>query len=129
MTDTGLVQLAELKNLGILNLDDTAITDAGLEHLRGLPKLTTLLLERTKVTAEGSASFRRQLLKSHCSRPQMKRIERCATVSVGRARSRLQLRSIGTESGDETCGFSQPLRACNGGSAWFHGWPITGALP
>ena len=50
ITDTGLVQIAELKNLKRLDLNRTAITDAGVAKLAALQGLEYLNLYGTKVT-------------------------------------------------------------------------------
>ena len=50
VTDAGLKELAGLKSLQKLTLHDTKVTDAGLKELAGLKNLQTLDLSRTKVT-------------------------------------------------------------------------------
>lgn len=50
VTDTGLVQLAQMKNLERLDLSRTAITDAGLARLVTLQRLEYLNLYGTKIT-------------------------------------------------------------------------------
>ena len=53
VTDTGLKELAALKNLTALDLSDTRVTDAGVKELASLKKLTTLTVHFTKVTDTG----------------------------------------------------------------------------
>jgi internalin A len=53
VTDTGLKELAGLKNLQILNLTLTDVTDAGLKELAGLKNLQIVYLGFTKVTDAG----------------------------------------------------------------------------
>src|SRR5262245_7755474 len=53
VTDTGLKELAGLRGLQFLNLADTKVTDAGLKVLGELKDLQVLLLERTNVTDMG----------------------------------------------------------------------------
>jgi Leucine-rich repeat (LRR) protein len=60
-TDGGLEQLGRLRQLDILNLDDTQVTDAGLEHLKGLTQLRMLGLTGTKVTDEGVKRLKQAL--------------------------------------------------------------------
>ncbi|MEK6247091.1 MAG: discoidin domain-containing protein [Planctomycetales bacterium] len=58
LTDEGLNQVAQLKNVVWLNLKDTAITDAGLKYLAGLTGLKKLHLERTAVSDAGLAHLK-----------------------------------------------------------------------
>lgn len=58
ITDDGLAQLEELKNLRRLHLEKTAIGDAGLAHLKGLSELRYLNLYGTKVTDAGLANLK-----------------------------------------------------------------------
>jgi mono/diheme cytochrome c family protein len=53
VTDAGLAQIKDLKNLRRLHLEKTGITDAGLVHLKGLTELRYLNLYGTKVTDAG----------------------------------------------------------------------------
>ena len=53
ITDAGLPQLADWKNLRSLGLAGTAITDRGLKHLTDLPALERLDLAHTAVTDAG----------------------------------------------------------------------------
>src|SRR5271170_1713675 len=53
VTDAGLKDLKELKNLTLLNLGFTQVTDAGLKDLKELKNLTSLNLQDTKVTDKG----------------------------------------------------------------------------
>lgn len=53
ITDKGLAQLKDLRELESLMLWDTAITDAGLEHLLHLPNLTTLEITSPRITDRG----------------------------------------------------------------------------
>jgi Leucine-rich repeat (LRR) protein len=51
--DAGLKLLAGLKQLKLLNLQNTQVTDGGLKHLAGLKQLRSLLLFNAKVTDAG----------------------------------------------------------------------------
>ena len=53
ITDAGLPQLADWKNLRSLGLAGTAITDRGLKHLTDLPALERLDMAHTAVTDAG----------------------------------------------------------------------------
>ncbi|HKB38219.1 MAG TPA: hypothetical protein VKD72_17355, partial [Gemmataceae bacterium] len=53
VTDAGLKELKELKNLRTLNLGGTGITDAGLKKLKEFKSLQGLNLMDTKVTDAG----------------------------------------------------------------------------
>lgn len=53
VTDAGLKELAELKNLTSLQLGGTQVSDAGLKELAGLKNLSTLHLNDTQVTDAG----------------------------------------------------------------------------
>jgi hypothetical protein len=53
ITDVGLENLKELKQLQTLDLTDTAVTDVGLIHLKGLSHIKDLVLMGTKITNEG----------------------------------------------------------------------------
>src|SRR5947209_6639917 len=53
VTDAGLKELKDLKQLTTLSLWGTKVTDAGLKELKDLKQLTTLNLFGTKVTGEG----------------------------------------------------------------------------
>ena len=53
LTDEGMVHLASLKNVVVLNFRDTQITGAGLKHLKDLTDLRRLHLERTSVGDAG----------------------------------------------------------------------------
>jgi mono/diheme cytochrome c family protein len=57
ITDKGLQQLSQFKNLTRLSLDNTAVTDASLKHLTALPHLRYLNLYGTKVTDNGLKSL------------------------------------------------------------------------
>ncbi len=57
VTDKGLVQVAGMKNLTKLYLQNTAVGDAGLNQLRGLGKLEYLNLYGTKVSDAGVAKL------------------------------------------------------------------------
>jgi hypothetical protein len=58
VTDAGLEQVAQMKNLSRLHLERTGLTDAGLEHLAGLADLAYLNLYGTKVTDAGLACLK-----------------------------------------------------------------------
>jgi hypothetical protein len=53
LTDAGLKEIKDLKNLTALDLCQTQVTDAGLKELKDLKNLTALDLCDTKVTDEG----------------------------------------------------------------------------
>jgi repressor of nif and glnA expression len=53
VTDTGLKELKDLKNLTGLRLANTKVTDVGLKELKGLKSLTELGLYGTQVTDVG----------------------------------------------------------------------------
>src|SRR5205807_667167 len=53
VTDAGLKELKDLKQLTTLDLTDAVVTDAGLEELKHLKQLTTLNLNATPVTGAG----------------------------------------------------------------------------
>ena len=53
VTDVGLKELKNLKNLQTLNLTGTHVTGAGLKELKGLTNLRTLGLSNTQVTVSG----------------------------------------------------------------------------
>jgi hypothetical protein len=61
VTDAGLKELVELKNLTWLDLRESRVTDVGLKELAGLKHLTRLLLQDTRVTAAGIAELRTAL--------------------------------------------------------------------
>jgi hypothetical protein len=53
LTDDSLKNLAHLKSLRVLVLDNTNVTGAGMKHLAGLKNLQALYLRHTKTTATG----------------------------------------------------------------------------
>jgi internalin A len=53
VTDMGMKELKDLKNLSALYLTSTKVADAGLKDLQGLKNLSTLSLVNTKVTDAG----------------------------------------------------------------------------
>lgn len=53
ITDAGMVNLKNLKNLEMLDLRNTGVTDVGLDRLRLLTKLRVIFVENTHVTKEG----------------------------------------------------------------------------
>src|SRR5437870_2879959 len=53
VTDAGLKELKQVKQLTDLNLDDTPVTDAGLKELKHFKQLTALDLKATPVTDAG----------------------------------------------------------------------------
>ena len=60
VTDAGLKELADLKQLTWLRLTDASdVTDAGLKELKDLKQLTSLDLSGTKVTADGVADLQK----------------------------------------------------------------------
>jgi len=61
VTDAGLKELRELKNLQNLNLDNTKITDAGIKELKGLTGLQELEVLGTQVTEAGVTELKARL--------------------------------------------------------------------
>src|SRR5207237_1146037 len=61
VTDAGLKELKDLKQLTTLGLSHTQVTDAGLKELADLKQLTSLSLGSTKVTADGVADLQKAL--------------------------------------------------------------------
>ena len=61
VTDAGLKQLKGLDNLEYLNLYGTAITDAGLANLTALKNLKTVYLWQTKVTDAGIVNLKKAM--------------------------------------------------------------------
>ena len=61
VTDAGLKNLKGLANLEYLNLYGTAITDAGLIELTGLKSLKTVYLWQTKVTEAGLVNLKKAM--------------------------------------------------------------------
>lgn len=61
VTDAGLAQLAGLRELAYLNLYGTHITDAGLECLKPLTRLRQLYLWETKVAPQAAKALADQL--------------------------------------------------------------------
>ena len=56
-----LKELKDLKQLTSLDLSGTGVTDAGLKELKDLKQLTTLYLGGTKVTDDGVADLQKAL--------------------------------------------------------------------
>ncbi len=50
ISDTGVSELKNLKNLQLLDLNHTSVTDTGIASLKLLPNLTDLILDSTHVT-------------------------------------------------------------------------------
>jgi hypothetical protein len=63
VSDVGLKELKDLKNLIYLGLLHTKVTDAGLKELKDLDKLTHLNLYETKVTGSGQKELQEALPK------------------------------------------------------------------
>jgi len=61
VTDAGLKELKDLKQLASLDLAHTGVTDAGLKELKDLKQLTSLYLGGTKVTDDGVADLQKAL--------------------------------------------------------------------
>ncbi len=61
LTNASLKELAEFKELQLLDLRNTPVTDAGLKELVGLKGLKTLLYGGSKVTQEGLTELRKAL--------------------------------------------------------------------
>jgi hypothetical protein len=70
VTDDGLKELADLKNLTWLDLRDTRVTDVGLKELARMKKLRHLLLHNTHVTDVGVAALQKALPKCKINRAQ-----------------------------------------------------------
>ncbi|HVG15767.1 MAG TPA: hypothetical protein VM935_12430, partial [Chitinophagaceae bacterium] len=58
ITDKGLVQLKELKELQSLNLVGTKVTAQGLLSLKSLPQIRTIYLYQSSVTQDQWATLR-----------------------------------------------------------------------
>jgi len=58
ITDAGIACLNQLRNLEDVYLDGTAVSDSGLLDLAGLPKLKIIDVANTHVTPEGVRKFR-----------------------------------------------------------------------
>ncbi len=54
LTDDSLKDLAHLKSLRVLVLDNTNVTGAGMKHLAGLENLQSLYLRHTRTTGRGA---------------------------------------------------------------------------
>lgn len=67
ITDAGLARLQNLSRLEYLNLYGTKVTDVGLQELRGLQKLKSLYLWQTQVSAAGIAALQTQLPSLHAN--------------------------------------------------------------
>ena len=52
VSDEDLVDLAQLRDLRALKLEECNITDAGVEHIKDLQSLTSLMLTETEITDE-----------------------------------------------------------------------------
>lgn len=61
MTDSGLKEIANLKNLTSLFLGDTKVTDVGLKEIANPKNLTSLDLDGTMVTDVGLNELRKAL--------------------------------------------------------------------
>jgi internalin A len=61
VTNAGLKELKDSKNLAKLNLSSTLVTDAGLKELMGLKDLSELELRDTKVTEAALKELRATL--------------------------------------------------------------------
>jgi hypothetical protein len=70
VTNSGLKELAGLAQLEKLYLGATQVTDAGLKELRGLKRLTIVDLRFTRVTRAGAADLQKSLpmVKIHLAR-------------------------------------------------------------
>jgi Leucine Rich repeat len=65
VTDKGLKQLAELKNLDALRLQETKVTDKGLKELAGLKNLTSLGLSEAQLS-DANLHVLREIGLLHC---------------------------------------------------------------
>jgi hypothetical protein len=65
VTDKGLKQLAELKNLATLDLQDTKVSDKGLKELAGLEKFTLLRLSEAQLS-DANLRVLREIGLLHC---------------------------------------------------------------
>lgn len=61
ITDAGLSHVKGLLNLEYLNLYNTQVSDAGLENLKNMTNLAALYLWQTKVTDDGVAALKKSL--------------------------------------------------------------------
>jgi hypothetical protein len=61
VTDAGLVHLAGLESLHVLDLGGTQVTDTGLRHLTGLKQLSVLKVKGSKVTDQGLSRLQKAL--------------------------------------------------------------------
>lgn len=77
ITDTALTDISRLRNLTRLDLDGTQITDEGLRELAGMPSLASLDLSDTRVTDRGIAHL--------AALPQLKRLYLARTDVTGAA--------------------------------------------
>ncbi len=68
MTDKGLSSIANLSDLRVLALDDTAISDVGLMSLQGLQPLMSVSIRRTQITDAGISNmcWLRNLSHAYC---------------------------------------------------------------
>jgi serine/threonine protein kinase/Leucine-rich repeat (LRR) protein len=58
VTDAGLANFKDSRNLAILNLRKTPVSDAGLVHFKDCKNLTELYLDETKLTNAGLMNFK-----------------------------------------------------------------------
>jgi hypothetical protein len=79
VTDRGLKQLVELKNLATLDLQDTKVTAKGLKELAGLKKLTMLRLNEAQMS-DANLRVLREIGLLHC-------LQQASSVTVQRPRS------------------------------------------
>ena len=63
MTDAGLANFKDCKNLTVLRLNNTTVSDVGLAHLKDYKNLTVINLQNTKVTAAGVKELQKALPK------------------------------------------------------------------
>jgi hypothetical protein len=63
VSDAGLVQIKEWKNLRDVSLTGTQVSDNGLVHFKNCENLASLWLQRTKVTREKIEELRKVLPK------------------------------------------------------------------
>jgi internalin A len=68
VTDTGLKELKEFKQLTLLDLGHTLVTDAGMKELKEFKHLAYLKLADTLVTDEGLKELKEALPRCEISR-------------------------------------------------------------
>ena len=83
VTDAGLKEVANLKQLTSLDLTSTPVTDAGLKELTGLTRLATLELADTPGTLAVKELDR--VKAAHLARPEQHKSNRRRAEGIGQA--------------------------------------------